>query len=317
MRTPSLAALLGLASLFAAVPEALAAPLDGLGRPAVVVPVFADVEEPLVRIRVSADFAFPCDLDGNRGHTSRQREWLRFEVRRPVDARFTFRFDAEFEHDSYQFDRPDAIVPGPGRLLEDAFRVWVRPGFDLRLDADWQIGGDIAVTLAGVPEADMGRATTIGGSFTVRRRFSAGFGLRVGVLVVANLEDEPLIVPILIPDDGDQISTSRFRFEFRGPAVRAGYALSSAVTAGVTAAYDRRDWRLSKDDRVPDGILRDLSVPVGLFVEFSPKPNLTIGLEAGANVYQEFEFVDRSGRRVTIFEAEPAPRAGLSLAWRF
>lgn len=317
LRSHFLAGLVGLAALVAAAPLAFAGAPGDLGRPLAEIPTRADVDDSFTRARVGVDLAFPADLAGDRGHLSRSRESLGLELSRRIDTRWTFRLEVGLELNSYRFDRTDAVVAGEGRLLEDAVRVRFRPGFDLRLDDDWQLGGDLALTASGAPDAEVGDATTIGGSFSVRRRFSAGFGLRLGVLAIANLDDAPAIVPIVIPDDGDEASARRLRFEVRGRTVRAGYAFSPCLTAGVTAGYERRDWRLSKTDRVPEGILRDLYVPVGLFLDWSPTPDLTIGLEAGVTVYEEIEVVDRDGGRVTIFDAEPAIRAGVSLAWRF
>lgn len=269
------------------------------------------------RIVVSEQVDFGAQMDDDRGSMSRARTWSLLEVERRLDDRWSIRFEAELEVDLYEIRQSERIFAGPGRLLDTGIRTHLEPGVDWRLSSDWKLGVDVAVETTSVPGASLGDAYTFSPSAYVWHRFSPSVALRFGLSVFAYLDDSPLIVPFIAPDDVDATSPTKWRFEGRGTGGRFGYAFTPSLTLGVAAAYDRRDWRLAPDDRVPGGIARDIRASFGVFAEVATRDRFMLGLEVGFTAYQKFEIADRDGNALTRVEAEPSAYLAFSLGWRF
>lgn len=311
-----LVASIALAGLWA--PIARADAIRTIGRPFEAVPQSADVVPgATVGLLTIAQVDFRSEFEDERGDMSRARSWTLVEVVRPLDAKWTVTFEAELEFDFYRIGDSQKIVPGSGRLLDVGVRTHLEPGIDWRLHRDWKFGVDVAFETICEPGATLADSYTIGGSFYVWHRFSPALALSFGLSLFANLDDSPLIIPFVAPDDIDATSQSQWRFEGRGTGGRLGYAFTPTMTAGVSGVYDRRDWRLASDNRVPEGIARDIRVTLGLFAEVSPRKGFTFGLDVGMTVYHEFEIADRNADSIARVDGSPAAYVAFSLAWRF
>jgi len=310
------AASIALAGAFA--PAARADMKGELGRPDAPVPASIPVVPPTAsRFVTVAQADFDAPFEDDRGSISRARTWSSFEVEHRLDAKWAVRFEAELEVDLYEIRNSQRVVAGPGRLLDVGIRTHLAPGIDWRLSRDWKVGGDVAFETTSVPGATLSDSYTIGESAYVWHRFNPSIALRFGLEVLANLDDSPTIIPFVAPDDVDATSPGLWRFEGRGTGGRLGYAFTPKLTAGIAGAYDRRDWRLAADDRVPGGIARDIRITVGLFADVSPREGMRFGLDVGMNAWHEFEVADRKGDSITRLDASPSAYVALSLAWNF
>ena len=320
MRFVSLLVLLAVSCSIESVlaPTSRADALRDIGRPALVVPPSADVVPPTTkRFLTVAQADFVAHFEHDRGEISRARTWNSLEVVRPLSATWALRLDAELEVDVYDLRDSQLLVAGLGRLLETGIRTHLEPGADWRLDRNWKIGASIVLETTSVPGASISDAYTIGTNVYVWHRFGASVALSFGLSVIGNLDDTPSFLPFVVPVDVDASSPGRWRFEMRGTGGRLGYAFTPKLTAGIAGAYDRRDWRLSNDDRVPAGITRDIRVPIGLFAEVSPREGFTFGIEAGMTVSHAFEVADRHGDSIDRVNASPSAYLAFSLSWRF
>lgn len=270
-----------------------------------------------MRFLTSEQFDAPAQVEDDRGVISRMRTWNSFELDWRVNPTWSLRLDAELELDGYDIRHSERILAGTGTLLDAGVRTHLEPGVDWRVGRDWKVGADVAFETTGVPGASLSDSFTVGTSAYVWHRFSPSIALRFGVSVFAYLDDDPLIIPFIAPDDVDASSPTRWRFEGRGTGGRLGYAVTPKLTAGIAGAYDRRDWRLASDDRAPGGIARDIRVSFGAFVEVTPWKRFTLGLEGGVTVHHEFEVADRDGNALVKVDLEPSGYLGFSLSWRF
>jgi hypothetical protein len=267
------------------------------------------------RVTGSLQRHFDADLEDDRGTMSLYRGLAEVEVTVPVRPRWDARFGGQIEGNSYDLSDPDAIVPGPGRLLEEAYSVRLGVGFDTRIGETWGLAGGVFGAVSAVPDADFGDALTYGVTIVGRHRFGPKFGLRLGATIQSQLEDSVLIIPVIGFDGGSE--DGPVRFGVRGNGVRAAYAFTPRFTAGLTVRYESRDWRLAEDDRVSEGVFRDIRVPVGVDAQFDVLRCFSVGVEVGVNVYQEVNVFDDDGDRLTAFEADPSMYLALNLTWVF
>ena len=128
------------------------------------------------------------------------------------------------------------------------------------------------------------------------------------------LEDSARLWPIV---DIEGISSGRFGLEAWLDEVRATYRFSPAFKAGLAGRWERRDFRLAEDDRVPAGVFRDYRASVGLHAAWKPSESVSVQGTLWLDAYQEVRVDDRDGDEVTRFEAEPSPALELSVTIRF
>ncbi|MCC7139230.1 MAG: hypothetical protein IT460_12485 [Planctomycetes bacterium] len=251
----------------------------------------------------TAGFLPGVPLEDDRGDVSVARYALDLEGEHRLGARWKATWGVGVQRADYRFEDADRLVPGDGRLLDEAWRVSVAPGVSWDATDDWRLSAAFGVTATFAPGADVLDATTGSVLATVRRRLSPSRGVTVGAVVATNLEDSATIVPVAWVDGGDG-PTGAVRVEFRGAGVRVLFDVTDRLALGASARYDRLDVRLAEHDRVPDGVFRDVRVPVGVELEWRASARVRVGGAVGLDVWREVSVDDRHGR--TIVEAEQA-----------
>lgn len=306
-----------LAALLAVVVAREASAGDAARPPCPVAPASATCA-PRWRVQATgvATFSPAVDLEDDRGDVAVRRGGFDVLTTYEVSPRWTVGFDLGAERSTYDFSDPARLVPGAGRLFEEGTTVYVAPGLKLTLDDTWAFAGAVTVSTGFAPGADASDGTTASVVATVRRRVSSSLAVLVGGLYSTSLEDDPTIVPI-VTIMGAGPSEGPVRFEFRGAGLRATYALSERVAVAASARYVRREFRLAATDRVPEGVFRDVRVPVSLELDLRPRPNVTISGAVGVNAYADLRFDDRDGNELVDAQADVGLWFGLSATIRF
>jgi hypothetical protein len=265
------------------------------------------------RVAPYAEHGFPADLSKERGRLAVERLGTLGMATLPVSRVLRVKAAFALERADYDLSDPDAVVPGPGRLLEDAFQARVEPSAEVRLGGEWRVAlGGILVT-QGALGARFEDTTTHGVFGSVR--FPLGTRVvRLGGGIETNLDDPWTLFPIVSLSG---TSAGKWSLEARGFGVRLGYAANDRVGFGVAGRYDRRDWRLAESDRVPGGVFRDFRVAVGADFEWKPSCDVTIAVAGWWTLDHRVQVDDRDGDTVTRMDADPSFMVSLGLVVRF
>ena len=215
-----------------------------------------------------------------------------------LPPRWRISLEAGVEHDHYRLFNFDRLLPGTGEPLRDAFRVRLAPVVSYVVDERWVLVGGMTPEVAGDPDADLGRSFTVGGFVGARRQFTPGFAMTFGGLASSRLADTPRFLPLVGVEW--QIAR-RWRFATQGPGGSLSYAWRTAeegkaLNLFLRMAYESREFRLSPDSTVPDGVLRDQSFPVGIGVEWHATPLATVTAEVGNSMSGSIRVRDRNDR---------------------
>lgn len=312
------AVLVALLATLVAVAHARAATADDAVRPPC--PAAPDTAACAPRWRVQATgvatFSPAADLEDDRGDVAVRRGGFDVLTTYEVSPRWTVGFDLGAERSTYDFSDPARLVPGAGRLFEEGTTVYVAPGLKFTPNDTWAFAGAVTVSTGFAPGADTSDGTTASIVATVRRRVSPGLAVLVGGLYSTSLDDDATLVPI-VTLMGAGPSEGPVRFEFRGAGLRATYALSPRVALAASARYVRREFRLAATDRLPEGVFRDVRVPVSLEIDLRPRPNVTFSAAIGVNAYADLRFDDRDGHEVVDARADVGLWFGISATVRF
>jgi hypothetical protein len=264
-------------------------------------PPLSDERGSSLRLAPYAEQGFPADLERDRGTIGVRRAGLLGTAAFPVASRARLRLQFGAERAFVDLSDPDEVVAGNGRLLDDALSLRLEPRLDVFVGGDWTLSAGPILGSSGALGARFEDTLTYGGTAAVRFPLGGDRTMRVGASVETALEDTLSIFPVF---EIGGLSTGGLSVEGRGTGVRASLPLSPRFDVGAAARYDRRDWRLAEDDRVPGGVFRDIRVAVGLDLEWKPSRCVVLAVAAWWTVYHEVRVDERDGDRVTAFEAD-------------
>lgn len=226
-----------------------------------------------------------------------------------VRERLRLTFGIEGEASWYNFSNFGSILPNALDPIDDAYLVRFAPGVRYRIDERWSVLAGGIIEFAGDRDVSMGDAATYGGFGGVGYRVSDDLLVTAGVIVKSRLEDDVLVVPLL--GVRWQIN-DRLSLENETLGLRFSGKVNDQLTASIFARYEIRDYRLSDQSSIPDGVLEDSRIPVGATLKWSPSRNVALAFSAGAIVWQRYEFKDSNGDDVANDRTRPAAFIGVS-----
>lgn len=232
-----------------------------------------------------------------------------------VNPDFRLIFGVGGEVSVYDWDDGEAVMPGGSEPFEDVYSANTLVAGRLTVSGPWAVIVGGLARAQGESDADFGDSVTWGGFVAAGYNFSREAWIDFGVGAFTRLDDDPLVIPYL---NLRYPISERVRLEVGGLDAAIVAEMSDTVEVALRGRVEYRDFRLN-DSRPAwsDGIVRDLRVPIGLEVAWKPIGGLTLALEGGAAVYQEYEFLDDDGDHLSDVETEPAPYIGFRIEYTF
>lgn len=276
-----------------------------------------EFQMPRFRIGAGIMEQFNSSLD-NGGRYGATRAYATAGANLQLSESLDLRIPVGFEFSNYRFRGEGAFESAP---WSEVYSVGFAPRLSVVLSEQWSVTAGPVIDFSGERGADIGDSIQWGGVGAVRYAFDREHVLGLGVLVLTQFEDDPLILPMPLVDwslgDGWSISN------VRGPEANpfTGLELVKSLEAGwevaAGAAYVTRRFRLSNSGPVPGGIGGDSDVPLFARLTCRPHPAFRVDLVAGVSVLNRVILDDASGNRITASDADPAPLLGLFASLRF
>ena len=279
---------------------------------------------PVFRLNLRGLHYFSADLDEDAtdsGDVSVSRFGPLASLEIPIGEVSSITIAGEFTYSFYDFDGT-GLFEDDNELLSDAYELGLSATWSSRLGDEWTYfigGGGRLSAESGADTSDALTARVFGG---LGYRVSDQFTIGAGVGVSTELDDDVLVVPFL--SAFYQINDDWWFGAGGGPAA-AGRTLGATLTwqaqpdlgVSLTGAWDRREFRLADDGPIPDGIATDSRVDVVLGVNWGVVDRVTLRVEAGASVWQEYEFEDEDGDEVLDTGTDPSAFVGASIGFEF
>jgi hypothetical protein len=268
-----------------------------------------------VDVRPRFEYAFESSLDDSPTDVSIARTGLILDFNMPVNERLKFALNTDFEASWYSFesDAGAGVFEDP---FNDVYRFRLSPGFFYVLNQQWGILGGGIVEIAGESDADLGDSATYGGFVGARYAFSDGFAMTGGIQAKTRIEDNALFIPII---GFEWKVTPKVTLSTSGPGVglRLNTVLNEQWSASIGVSWEPRDYRLSDDAPIPDGVARDERVPVILGFVYKPTPTISLSAYGGAIVWQQLTLDDSEGNEVAEDNTDPTGFVGFTASFRF
>jgi hypothetical protein len=257
---------------------------------------------------------FDADLDGSDASLSAERWRLVLGTRIPFSDALTLTLGAETEWSQYEFDGIGDDVFGLNRDTDDLFVGQFGAVGLYDLNDTWQLVLGGTVSWGG--DLDASFSDGLGGSalLGVTYRFSPRFSVTPGVLALARLEDDALVIPVLGLDW--EINDS-WRLRSIGPGAELTWSAADDWGFFLRGLYRPRDFRLAADAAVPSGVLRERAFPVSVGVEWKPTSRVTATVFGGAIFGGNLRLTEEDGGEVYDDDYDVAPIVGGSLSVLF
>jgi hypothetical protein len=268
-------------------------------------------------LRTRGSFTFSADIDDTDGEVEIARAGFGASVGFHPWERAQISLGVDEEVSWYLFDNATRIIPtapGAGDPFELVLSTTFSPRLSVQQDEHWGwfVGG--IIQFSGEADVHVDDAATFGGYAGARYSFSENFGLSFGFAAKSRLEDDAIVIPLVGLDwnvnDRVTISTD-------GTVGSIHVKLDDQWAAVLSGGWELRDYRLDSDSPLPDGVVSDSRVPIGLSFEWKPSANVTLSIGGGAVVWQEFQFRDNDGNDISETNTDPAPFVSLSAHFNF
>jgi opacity protein-like surface antigen len=260
----------------------------------------------------SSRYVFEADLGD--ASVSVFRNGLAFGVGGPVSETTFVRLGMESEYAAYEFDNLTGFgLPDDGP--DDLLFVELRPSISTYLNPNFGLYGGLILGAGGEPDADFGDALYYGGFVGFNYQIRPGLWIGTGVGATTQLEDNALIVPLLTLD---WTITDRLTLSASGLTGRLTYKVDDNWSLFADGRYEFREYRLASDTVIlPDGVLTDESVPLGLGVTYAVADNFSVSLSGGAILWRSLELSDEDGDALVDEDADVTGFVSASVKWSF
>lgn len=250
------------------------------------------------------ELGFDADLDEDGdGSVSVTRIGASFNARYRASERVGIGLGAGAEYSFYDFDGYETVAGG-GDPIDDAFLYQVTPTLSYRASEQWTLIGGAILRWAGEEDADAGDSFTGGGLGVVNYHASDSLTIGFGFIVASRLEDDTVFIPAL---SIDWAINDRWRLSNEGrPGLTLSYKATDRLTLLLDGAYESRDFRLSDDNPIPGGAMKDTRVPIALGARWRALENLLLTGRVGVYAYQNYEFRNAASTEVDDIDVDPS-----------
>jgi hypothetical protein len=267
-----------------------------------------------IELRPRVEHTFDGDLRDSEGSVSVTRAGGGLGLSFAASKQLIILVNADAEYSCYDWSDVGDLLPSGEDPIKNAYTARFTPGIVYALNETWSLTGGGIIELSGETGADLSDSITYGGFFGARYKVSDSLGLTFGVIAKTRLEDDAIAVPLL--GVRWQIN-DKLSLENEGLGLKLITKINEQWRASIFGRFELRDYRLDDDNSIPEGVLRDTRVPVGLGIEWRPNPRVSVSLTGGATVYQKFTFDDANGDQIESDRTRPTPFIGLSASFAF
>lgn len=260
-------------------------------------------------LRTAGEYTFAADLKDSPGSVRIGRVSSGFGVGYLATEQLRLGLDFENEFTWYDFKGANGLIPGTNNPFSQTTSYSLTPNIRYSVDEDWTVivSGLFDWSQEGSDPSSDG--FTVGGIAGARYAFSKEFALTFGLIARSRLEETTLYLPLVgIEWQIDE----QLSFNVRGPGANLTLKLDDEWAVFFDGEFRSREFRLSSDNPLPEGIVRDRRVILGTGLRYRPAQFFDISLRGGVVAWQEFIIDDRRGTDQRQTNTDPAPFISLT-----
>lgn len=268
--------------------------------------------EASLTLETRGSYSFEADLESTGDYTvGRAALVLSYDI--PVLDRSTLGFSLSTRRSEYDFSGATGLAPG-GEPIGGATAYGLSARFIHPYDRTYAFIGGLSVEWSGEDGADFGDAAVLAGFGAVAWKVNDDLTLTFGIQATDQLEDDVRVLPVIgvewqLAENLRLTSAEVGQVLADGGGAGLGLVLQSTEDLAliVGAAFTSDEFRLDETGSIPDGVLRDDRVLLGIGARHEPSEAVSLGLGIGAVVWSNIETLDASGSGIGDEDGDPAP----------
>ena len=224
-----------------------------------------------------------------------------------------------FGANDYDFNTDGFSATAPWNTILN-MRLGTKLTYDLTEVWGLSVGGVFMFS----PEtgADWGNSIIGGGLVAAEYRHSKAFFASLGVTVLSQIEDDPIVTPAVavnwLPAEDWTVRVGSVPTSGgAAAAAEASYRIIEPIELGLAVLYQQRRFRLDGSGRAPDGVGQDNSLPVRFRVGWNINDNISLNGLGGVVLAGNLELDNQNGRQIASEDYDPAAYVGLRLVGAF
>lgn len=259
------------------------------------------------------------DFDGDNGTVQTSRLGADFEVAIPIRERSQLTVLAGTSALFYDFGGDSGF--GAADPWDTVLEHTVGIGFSTQATDKWSYGVRGFVRSSGEQDADFSDSVIYGIGGGAEYQFNDKFRAGPGIAVITQLEDDPLIIPIITFawEIADRWSASTRIGTGSGIGFGAGISYEATETLSILAGggYQSHRFRLDDQDIAPEGVGESTGFPLLLGVKWQAHPQVSFTVRGGMVFAREFSLDDQDGDEIQEVDADSTPILGATLHFDF
>lgn len=250
-------------------------------------------------------YGFEQDLNPQNSFSS-WRSGLTFQGGGPINSSLFTGLTSDLEYTNYDF-KQDAFA-------RDFIFLDLRPSLSVYLNPNVGLYTGVLVGMGAETGAHWGDSVVYGAFVGFNYQLAPQMWIGTGIGFSTQLEDDPIILPLI---SLDWMINDRLSMSFNGLKGNLNYKLDDQWSIYLEGRYDIRQFRLTDESLVNEGVLGDQSVAVGMGFRYSPQETLTLSLGGGLILWREITLYDDNENKVYKDTADLTGyvSANVRLAW--
>lgn len=227
--------------------------------------------------------------------------------------------------DWYRFKGDAGLSPDPdAKPWTNAQAVTALVFGNWQIDPRWSANLGLRLGFAGEAGARFKDSLTYGGNLAVSYSFGRELTLGGGVLVASQIEDDPLIIPLIVVFW--QVTDSVIVSNVLGPeayptgaGVEIAWRPDRVSELAIGSRYEVRRFRLNDSGPAirQQGVGEDQGLPLWARATWRFENGLRVDLVGGVSLMNKYRLDDRDGNRISSVDLDPAPFIAAFASWRF
>lgn len=269
-------------------------------------------------LEVLGQFLDGADVEGTAGDVEIARAGAVLRFQHSLSETLTLSGSLRHEWSDYDFEQASGLFAGASNAespFDSVNESGLVLGLSSQIDEQWSLFASGIVGAGYEAGADFGDSVFGGGFAGFGYRFTDQFSLTLGVGVLSRLEDDALVIPLI--GFRWQIN-EELRLESEGISTRLVWEAAEDLELNAFGRFSSRDYRMDDSNAyLPGGAFSDNRIVVGAGASWRIAEQLSLKLEAGASVWQEYKFFNASGNEVSARETDPQLMVRAGFEFRF
>ena len=253
----------------------------------------AEGAAPAVEVEIQSRFTGSSALGADGARVSQDSSLVDLTIPLAGSGHLGLGADLIVQRLGFHFSETGGSFPGGTAPLAAAEVATLKPTVIFHPTPRWTLVGSGTVQYAGGDHALSGDSRLFSGSVGAIYQHAPERKIGLGIQVAGRLKAAARIIPFPLIDW--RISDRWSLTALDGESGTLGCRMTDTMRVIGRLEFQSQDIRLKRSSSIPSGIMRYEAFPLSVGLEFRPNKHLTVTVDGGAALAQQYRFEDERG----------------------